>query len=268
MKTPFNFDMLIEKLNELQIGQYYNNGFDLNIVKTKETGTTCAQIKHTSKEINISYNEIEEVVTIKTNDNSYLLFQKNKVTGQIYTFMHVDKDNKQYSVYENGISINDGPYCSVNKENKLLYPVNDNHYLEYNIDSNDIYVYYRKYNSSQGKNPDNDFVKFKYHDSLRTEIAMYNLEIEICVNTIKQQFEEHPVFSELVKTLTIPKLDYKYLTSEVDFLLEMVDIYINNKPSIKKYEAELNDVYNFVVGLTNKIKKEDKRLKLSKKKTK
>lgn len=251
MENLITLDKLIEKLSQLEIGEYNNNkGIKINVAENDRC--KWGSIKYNNKEISISSDAIEKGITIQIDENSYLYCNKKTSGSYTYNYIGVDKNKKHYTVYDTGISGDDIPYCHVGLANKLLYKVNENHYLEYNFNDNKINVYYRKYNVKPSENLEKDYVKFRYHDFFTSDIKSYNFKIASCIERIKEEFKTS-IYDELVNSISIPELDCKNIYEEVTTLKSLADIYATYKDKfdLKQYEAELNEVYNFIVSITN-----------------
>lgn len=242
-------DKLIEILSELEIGEYDNNkGIKLNVIETERD--ILAEFK-CNNEFKFSSNGMKTDIYIPLDDNSYFYYGVDNFSEKKYNYIYVDKNNKRYTVYNNGITVTDLPFLKV-IENKLLYKISNNIYLEYNFNDNKINVYYRKYDSKAGNDLNKEFVKFRYHNFFTSGIKSYNFKLANLINGVKGEFKTS-IYEELVNSLTVPELECKNISEEVTTLKSLADVYATyrDKFDLKQYESELNEIYNFVVSLIN-----------------
>lgn len=253
MENKNIFDKLIEKLSELEEGKYNDNkGISIDIVDEPKRGSIYAIIKKNNKEINISYDGIDKGFNIQIDENS-CLYHNDKRSGNVYSFVSVNKDNKHYSVYEYGISCDSSPIFPIYGD-VLFREIDNTCYLGYCFSDNKIYVYYnkenRRYNKPFNKNNCDGFVKFEYNDLFLVGLTYYNKKINDFLIDFKKV--NTGLFKELAESMSISPLksDFGF---EIKELLETAKIYktYKDKFDLKLYESELNEVYNYVVNLIN-----------------
>lgn len=253
MENKNIINMLIEKLEKLDDGVYYNDsGIRIDVHRGISTITFSADgvPKSNTPRIDVSYNGNGINIEIVLDKNSTLYINKDISNDIIKTYILTTRENKTYNI-DKALGIDtDNIFYPVQKD--ILFKEIDNTcWLGYDLNENKIYVYYnknlRKYNKPYETNDNEGFIKFEYNNDFPYELENFKRVLFDFFKEFKNS--NKGAFKELLEfvALSLPTIRSDVDASAIE-LIDLGAIYntYKNELVLEKHESELREVYNLV----------------------
>ena len=240
------FSGFISQLLELDYGVYTKENIEIKILRIKDDKEIYINFiddKNMEHLITMYPSQNEYVVTVKF-DDSYLYVRKDTFRASIHKHLSIKDSNGTYTINNCGISKNH--IHMTNYGSIIKYVLSKECCLEYNLDTDKIFVCYKSFS-------DDNYIKIEYDEAFDTLLLYYNTLFYKTYNDFKTEIKkiQEPSFSILNESLSVPQLR-KVTKDEINTLTELAKVYKENVEKLCIIEQA--GLYNQLEMFVNDLK--------------